>query len=132
MIEKDLLSFLEDIVEQDSDLGTLKYRHTTYGYGKYNLDILKQIAIYGLQYNLFKLSKYVNNEKKYYDIDLAESVKIIEKDKSWENGDDEVYYITFIDIPHYFFIIFGPYGPVGENAFEGAKIPDEFAKFIIE
>ena len=132
MKKEDLLAFLQDVVEQDSDLGTLKYRYTVHGYGVYDLNVLKKIAIYGIQQNILEFSEYVREEQKYIDIDLEKAIDVIEKDCSWENTDDKDYNLIFVDIPKYFFILFGPYGPVGEHAFEGARIPEEFEQFIID
>ena len=61
MKEKDLLSFLGDIVEQDSDLETLKSRHTIHNYGKCSLNMLKRIIIYGLEHHILEVSNFVRS-----------------------------------------------------------------------
>ena len=68
-------------------------------------------------------------ESYYINFDIEESISIIKDNKSWNSND---YSLCFVDTIKYYWILFGPYGPVGEHAFEGARIPEEFEQFIID
>lgn len=131
MERDDLLLFLQDIVEEMSILNYLKFQYTKYR--RNNLEILKKIIIYGLKNNLLELTKYIRKgtlEESYYiNFDIEESISIIKDNKSWNSND---YSLCFVDTIKYYWILFGPYGPVGEHAFEGARIPEEFEQFIID
>ena len=131
MKKNDLLLFLQDIVEEASILNYLRIHYTQYR--KNNLEILKEIVIFGLKNNLLELAKYIRKEtleESYYiDFDIEKSISIIKDNKSWKSND---YSLCFVDTIKYYWILFGPYGPVGEHAFEGARIPEEFEQFIID
>jgi len=132
MKKEELLLFLQDIVEETSELVYLKIHYTKYR--KNNLETLKEIIIYGLKNNLLELLKHENIESKNVINsvpinNINQSIKIIEKNGMWNKAD---YCLCFVDTIKYYWILFGPYGPVGEHAFEGARIPDEFTQFIID
>lgn len=117
MKKEDLLLFLQDIVEQDSDLNHLKLHYTEYKNNE--LDMLKKVIIKGLYCKLLLVSKISNNSK-YIDLELNAALGVISNNTNWEKSD---YYVIFMDIPKYIGILFNANEP---------KIPDEFLEFIID
>ncbi len=132
MRREELLLLLQDIVEETSELVYLKKFYTENR--KNDLEVIKKIIIYGLENNLFELLKHETTDQK----NILKSVKvaaiktsleIIKDDIVWDTAD---YCLCFSDTSYYFPILFGPNGPVGDHAMEGAKIPEEFEQFIVD
>lgn len=132
MKKEELIMLLQDIVEEDADLVRLKIFYVKRRKNK--LKDIKIIVKYGLENGLFELLYYKKDDKsgiRYPVIieNVEESIKIIENNDMWNEID---YGLCFADTIKYYWILFGPYGPVGDHAFEGARIPDEFTQFIID
>ena len=122
MKKEDLLSLLQDIVEQDGWLIYLKIHYIEER--NININDIQKIIIYGLENNILKVFEYLNSEEEiqYKDLDIKEAILAIKNKKVW-GAWPVIYEVTFRNIPKYIAILFNINGP---------KIPDEFLQFIKE
>ncbi|EAD7872207.1 hypothetical protein AB757_14935 [Listeria monocytogenes] len=109
---EDLLFFLQEIWEQS---GILKYLRINLNYReKYDLEVLQQIVIYGLNEKYFDLwegDTKVNIKSKYTEI-------ILDK-KNWFDDPRMDLEIVFSDLE-----------PWAQTLFDLQKVPNEFERFI--
>jgi hypothetical protein len=122
MKKEDLLSLLQDIVEQDGWLLYLKIHYID----ERSIDIgnIQKIIIHGLKNNILEVFEHIdsNGKTEYKDLSVKDAILAINDNKAWIAW-PVIYEVTFIDIPKYIGILFNINGP---------KIPNEFIQFIKE
>lgn len=121
MTEKDLLSFLQDIWEEDGMFNYLKINYTKYR--ENDLDTIKEIIITGLETEDFNIYKCISenillSNNDFIKLELVESIEITKDQKSWEM-EKNIYEVTFVSKDKWF-----------NKLFVDKKIPNTFRKYI--